>query len=142
MSAPRALKLLAQDAEDLAVISAALQDAVARVEDIHFEKKAHQLTIAFNRYCWERHDKGTRVRSGLQLGCVFDLKARAVPKEDPQAVLELLALAFEPGEAPGGRISLAFAGGADLVAEVECIDVALADVGEPWAAPHKPKHAA
>ena len=31
------LRLLAQDADDLAVISAAMQDAVAKVGDIFFE---------------------------------------------------------------------------------------------------------
>jgi hypothetical protein len=39
-SAP--LRLLAQDADDLAVISAALQDAVAKIGDINFEPKARR----------------------------------------------------------------------------------------------------
>ena len=41
------LRLLAEDAEDLKVIAAALQDAVAKVGDIHFEKTPRRLTIAF-----------------------------------------------------------------------------------------------
>jgi len=40
MAAPEPLRLLAQDADDLAVISAALQDAVARIGDIRFEASA------------------------------------------------------------------------------------------------------
>ncbi len=47
------LRLLAQDADDLAIISAAMQDAVAKVGEISYEAKAHRLTVAFNRYCWE-----------------------------------------------------------------------------------------
>ena len=47
------LRLLAQDADDIAIISAAMQDAVAKVGDINYEAKARRLTIAFNRYCWE-----------------------------------------------------------------------------------------
>ncbi|MGZ6016744.1 MAG: DUF2948 family protein [Phenylobacterium sp.] len=40
------LRLLAQEPEDLEVISAAMQDAVAKVGDISFEPKARRLTIA------------------------------------------------------------------------------------------------
>ena len=56
------LRLLAQDADDLAVISAAMQDAVAKVGDISYEAKARLLTLAFNRYCWEAEGH-VRVRS-------------------------------------------------------------------------------
>ena len=44
------LRLLAQDADDLAVLSAALQDAVAKIGDIAFEPSARRLTVAFNRF--------------------------------------------------------------------------------------------
>ncbi|MEP6968539.1 MAG: DUF2948 family protein, partial [Pseudomonadota bacterium] len=39
------LRLLAEDGEDLAVISAALQDAVTRIGDIQWEPAARRLTI-------------------------------------------------------------------------------------------------
>ena len=39
------LRLLAEDAEDLAVISAALQDAVGLVGDIAFDAKTQRLTL-------------------------------------------------------------------------------------------------
>jgi hypothetical protein len=55
-------------------------------------------------------------------------------------VVELLALTFEPGEAPGGVVTFTFAGGGDLRAEVECIDAALADLSAPWPTPRKPEH--
>ena len=63
---PAPLRLLAEDPDDLAVVSAALQDAVAKVGDIVFEPRARRLTIVFNRYRWEAG--GQRVRSALQLG--------------------------------------------------------------------------
>ena len=53
MTRAKPLRLLAQDAEDLAVISAAMQDAVGKVGDINFEPKGRRLTVAFNRYRWE-----------------------------------------------------------------------------------------
>lgn len=133
------LRLLAEDADDLAIISAALQDAVAKVGDISFEPKARRLTVAFNRFRWEAGVR-QRVRSALQLGGVLDLKARKVRRERPDAVVELLALTFEPGDAPGGTVMLSFAGGGDLRAEVECVDAVLADVSQPWPTPRKPAH--
>lgn len=133
------LRLLAEDADDLAIISAALQDAVAKVGDIAYEPKARRLTVAFNRFRWEAGVR-QRVRSALQLGGVLDLKARKVRRDRPDAVVELLALTFEPGEAPGGTVMLSFAGGGDLRVEVECVDAVLADVSNPWPTPRKPAH--
>lgn len=139
MAEPAPLRLLAQDPDDLAVISAAMQDAVARVGDIQFEPKAQRLTIAFNRYCWECGG-GQRVRSGLQLGGVLKVEARKIRREAPDAVLEFLAMTFEPGESPGGVVTLSCAGGGDLRATVECVEAVLADVSRPWPTPRQPAH--
>lgn len=134
-----ALRLIAQDEEDLKVISAALQDAVAKIGDIAFEPAGHRLTIAFNRFRWEE-GRGERVRSAVQLGGVLGVQSRNLRRDAKGAVVELLALTFEPGEAPGGVVTFAFAGGGDLRAEVECIDAALADLSAPWRTPRKPEH--
>jgi hypothetical protein len=139
-----ALKLLAQDAEDLAVISAVLQDAVTKIGDIHWDAQGRTLTLACNRFRWEASGKkatGERVRSALQLGDVTSVQARNLKRDAKGAIVELLAIAFEPGEAPGGTVLLTFAGGGDLRVGVECLDVALADVSEPWATPRRPGHA-
>jgi len=138
-SAPVPLRLLAQDADDLAVISAAMQDAVAKVGDIEFEPKARRLTIAFNRYRWEAGG-GERVRSALQLAGVLNFQTRNIRRDAPAGVIEILAMTFEPGEAPGGVITLTCAGGGDLRASVECVEAVLADVSQPWPTPRKPAH--
>jgi len=134
------LRLLAEDADDLRVISAALQDAVAKIGDIRWEAGPRRLTVAFNRYRWEAGGKAERVRSALQIGGVMAVKSRKLRPTAKRAVVELLALEFEPGEAPGGAITFEFAGGGDLRAEVECLDVVLADVSEPWNARSEPRH--
>lgn len=139
MAEPAPLRLLAQDADDLAIISAALQDAVGKVGDIVYEPKARRLTVAFNRFRWEAGVR-QRVRSALQLGGVLDVKARKLRRDRRDAVIELLALTFEPGESPGGVVMLSFAGGGDLRAEVECVDAVLADVSSPWPTPRAPAH--
>jgi hypothetical protein len=133
------LKLLAEDADDIAVISAALQDAVAKIGDISFEPKARLLTVSFNRFRWEADGK-QRVRTALQVAGVLNLQSRRLRRDRRGGVVELLAITFEPGEAPGGVITLSFAGDADLRAEVECIDAVLADISNPWPTPRKPAH--
>ena len=139
VSQPKPLRLLAQDAEDLAVISAALQDAVLRVGDIALDPKAKQLTLMLNRYRWEQGG-GERVRTGLQIAGVQKVQTRRVRRGTPDAVLELLALTFTPGEPPGGVVTLAFAGGADLRVEVECVEAVMADMSRPWPTRREPAH--
>lgn len=140
MAEAASLHLLAEDLADLAVISAALQDAVAKVGDISFEAKARRLTIAFNRFRWEAGGR-QRVRAALQIGGVLSLQARKIRRDRNDAIVELLAIEFEPRETPGGLLTLRFAGGGDLRAEIECIDAVLADVSNPWPTPREPKHA-
>lgn len=137
-----ALQLLAADAEDLKIIAAALQDAVCAIGDIRFEAEARRLTIAVNRFRWEAGAKkgGQRVRSAIQLGGVLQVKARKLRRDAPKAILSLLTVGFEPGEAPGGTVVFAFAGGGELKAEVECIDAVLADLSSPWPTPNRPAH--
>lgn len=136
-----ALRLLAEDADDLAVISAALQDAVTKVGDIAYESRARLLTITLNRYRWEAGAR-QRVRTALQVGGVLTVQARKIRRDRRDGVLELLALSFEPGEPPGGTLTFSFAGGGDLRAEVECIDAVLADLSDPWPTPRTPVHEA
>lgn len=141
MAETEPLRLLAQDVDDLAVVSAALQDAVAKIGDIVFEARSRRLTVAFNRFRWERDGRAReRVRSGLQLGGVLGVQSRRLRRGARDAVVELLAVTFEPGEAPGGAVVFTFAGGGDLRVEVECLEAVLADISTPWPTPRAPAH--
>ena len=133
------LRLLAEDADDLHIISAALQDAIMRPVDIVWEPSWRRVTLQLSRFCWECG--GTRVMSAMQFGDVIAVKSRRLPR-GPEHALELLAMDFEPGEAPGGRITLMFAGGGDLRIEVECLDAVLTDLSERWPARVAPTHLA
>ena len=137
------LRLLAEDPQDLQVISAALQDAVVRVGDILHEPHARRLTLVLNRFRWEA-GRRERVRSALQLGGVLELKARRIRQEAKAAVLSLLTVTFEPeggDEDPAGAVVLRFAGGGDLRARVEALDAVLVDLSGPWPTPRAPRHA-
>jgi hypothetical protein len=143
MAAPVPLRLLADDTEDLKVLSAALQDAVCQIGDISYEATARRLTVSLNRFRWEAAGEGRggeRVRAALQFGGVLAVQARRLKLEAKQAVLSLLAIVFEGGEPPAGTVVLTFAGGGALRLEVECLDAVLADLSTPWPTPRRPAH--
>lgn len=145
MAVTTRLRLLAEDADDLKVLSAALQDAVAKVGDIQYEPAARRLTLACNRFRWETEAKtgGERVRSALQLGGVTKVQARGLRRDSPDALVCLLAVSFEPSgeeEDPSGTVTLHFSGHADLRVDVECLDAVMADVSDPWPTPRRPGH--
>ena len=140
----RPLRLLAEDAHDLEVISAAVQDGVAKVCDLGFEPGARRFTVALNRFRWEAGPKAAeRVRAALQFAGVMAVRSRGLPVGDPEAVICLLAVGFQPEgglENPAGAVHLRLAGGGEIRLDVECIDAVLADVSEPWAAIRAPRH--
>ena len=133
------LRLLAADAIDLQIMSAALQDAIMRPVDIRWERKARRLTLVLSRFCWECG--GTRVMSAMQFGDVHSVKSRRLPRA-PEGALELLAMDFMPTEAPSGRVVMMFAGGGDLRIDVECLDAVLTDLSDRWPAGAEPEHPA
>lgn len=146
--ASQPLKLTALDKEDLEVISAHMQDAALLVGDITYLPRQKKLAFVANRFDWQNASASggdgvyQRCRCGLQVNRVFSVKYTNMRKGDPDGVLSLLAILFHPGsEAPGGVIELTFSGAGALRAEVECIEVALDDLGLSWETPRKPAHA-
>ncbi|MTH97657.1 DUF2948 family protein [Roseibium sp. RKSG952] len=139
------LKLAALDVEDLEVISTHLQDAIMMVGDIRYLPKEKKAVFVMNRFVWDQEaDKRTqeheRRRSALAISQVSAMKASKIRQNAKDAVLELLAVTFEPSEGPSGRVKLEFAGGGTVMLEVECIEAQLADLGAAWSTPNKPAH--
>ena len=60
-----ALRLIGHDPEDVPVISALMQDAAVRVDDIAFDAKARRFALVANRYCWEK-DVPARTRTAFR----------------------------------------------------------------------------
>ncbi len=135
------LRLLAEDAEDLELISAALQDAIGRIGDIAYEKAERRVTLVLNRFCWERDAEGKRrVRTALQFGSVLGVKARKLRRDKPDAVRRVAGRRFRAGRAARRRGAAALRRRRRPETRVECIDAALADLTEPWPARHAPAH--
>ncbi|WP_020400502.1 DUF2948 family protein [Kordiimonas gwangyangensis] len=138
------LKLLAQSAEDLTVMSSLMQDATVRTGDIDFTPSAHRLTFVANRFRWEKkrkffRPKGERVRTGLHMNGILKVQAQGLDLGNKDEVLDLLSMeAHENGEA--FDILLNFAGGATLKLTAECVDAAMADLTEGWEALARPHH--
>jgi hypothetical protein len=142
---PRGITLGAQDSEDLEILSARLQDAVAKVGDLVYLPRSRRFAALFNRFKWEEaggRRTSARVRAGLYFNDVTGVKAQNLRRDKPDAVVSLLAIRFAPkgGGDPGGEIELVFAGGGALRLDVECIDAGLSDVSGEWAALGRPSH--
>ncbi|SIQ58509.1 Protein of unknown function [Rhizobium sp. RU20A] len=142
-----ALKLMALDAEDLAIVSAHVQDAVLKVSGLVFEPRRQQLSVIVNRFVWEkaegRRRSYERRRAALVFKRVRAVRSAGIDREKPEDVLSLLAATFTPhGEGPEGTVNLAFSGGATMALDVECIEVQLADTGGAWETSSLPRHQA
>ncbi|GJE03851.1 DUF2948 family protein [Methylobacterium isbiliense] len=137
------LKLAALDADDLAVVSAHLQDAILRAGDLAYLPRERRFALVARRFDWTAPE-GTPPRrrlTGLHFDRVLGVRARGVPRDEPDAVLELLAITFEPGESPSGTATLVFAGGAAIRLDLECIEAGMKDLGPVWEAESRPVHA-
>jgi len=136
------LRLLATDASELSLISAALQSAVFKIGDMDWNSRRGEFTLAVNRFCWESKARTPqRVRSAIQFGSVQRVRSRKLRLNDAEAVVELMEIQFSAQEdGPGGSLQLILAGGGDIQIETECLDVVLSDVSEPWEAARRPSH--
>ena len=125
-------KLIALDADDLAVISAHVQDAGVQTGDIIWRQAEKRLVVGMNRLDWEQtagEAAPRRLISALRFDRVLSCKSRNIDLETPEIALELLGIEFHPGEAPGGSVLLMFGHGGALRLDVECLECELADLG-------------
>lgn len=140
------LKLLALDTDDLGVISAHMQDAVFKVGDVRWSQPEQNFSLAANRFVWEnalaRKRKGfERRRSAIVFKRVQAVRSTGINRGRKDEVLSLLAITFsQKGEGPEGTIELILSGKSTIALDVECIEVALADVGGAWETASKPRH--
>ena len=127
------LKLIAFDADDLAVISAHVQDARVQTADIIWRQDEKRLVVGMNRLDWEQTLAGEtaprRLIAALRFDRVLACKSRNIDLEAPETALELLGIEFHAGAAPGGSAILMFANGGALRLDVECLECELADLG-------------
>jgi Protein of unknown function (DUF2948) len=134
------LRLTAQDSDDLAVISAQMQDTVLKLADISFNSKRRQFVLVGNRFAWDAMPEKLRRRSGLHFESVLSAKRVGFANVGSDTILSLLAMSFTLTDAPSGILTLLFSGGHSIRLEVECLDAVLADMGPSWSTDHQPEH--
>jgi hypothetical protein len=136
------LKFVALDADDLAVVSAHLQDAILKVADVLWRPEEKRLVLALSRFDWEsaQGPEFRRRLCALRFERVLSCKCRHVEPAVKNAVLNLLAIEFEQTDPPSGVIHLTFSGGGALRLEVECLEAELADLGPTWTTGACPRH--
>jgi len=137
------LKLVALDADDLAVVSAHLQDSVLKVADIVWLPAEKRFALAARRFDWEGVARGHRRRrlTALHFDRVLAVRSTKIDKRTPDQVLSLLALGFTArGEGPDGEVTLHFSDGAAIRLTVECVEAQMKDLGPVWEALATPGH--
>ena len=165
MAPDAALKLRAEDGDDLAVISACVQDALVSVRDLIYDRAGHGFTLVANRFRWEgqrppdgSQPDGTpidgtpedgappfeRTHCAVAVGAVEKVSYRGFRRSNNDRILALLAIRVisPPVGDKTGTIDLEFSGGATVRLTVSAIEVRAADVGEPWPTAWQPDHAA
>ncbi|MCX7349639.1 MAG: DUF2948 family protein [Alphaproteobacteria bacterium] len=134
------LRLTALDTEDLAIISAQMQDAVLLAGDLSFDPKRKQFVLLANRFAWDAPDSPQRRRTGLHFDRVLSVKTLNMSHLEKDEVLSLLSVTFAELDAPSGEVLLTFSEGATIRLSVECLEAQMADLGPAWAAVAVPHH--
>ncbi len=143
------LRLIAQEAEDLQVISSLVQDAVLPITEMRYDRKARRFVLLLNRFRWEDKTAAEtskrdyeRVRSLLVVEDVLSVKSYGIDRSDKDMILSLLSLGFTAGEEGMGVLELTLAGDGAISIAVEALDLRLEDVSRPYVAPSRqaPNH--
>jgi hypothetical protein len=143
------LRLVAQDAEDLKVISTLVQDAVLPATELKFDPRRRRFAMLLNRFRWEDRAEAEavgrayeRVRSLLVIEDVRKVQSSGFDRSDRDLILSLLSMSFAAEEDGTGRLTLTLAGDGAIALDVEALEVRLDDVTRPYRAPSgkAPKH--
>jgi Protein of unknown function (DUF2948) len=157
------MKLRARDAEDLAIVSAFLQDALVNVREMKYLPNERRFVFIANRFRWEfgaarpekqsaerpaaddadatfsgendDHAHYERTHCGVCFERVRGVKAKGLKGAFSPRFLELLAVQVELG-----AIHLCFAEAATVRLEVDAIRCYLEDLGEAWPTAWQPAH--
>jgi hypothetical protein len=140
-----ALKLRAEDADDLAVLSACLQDALVPVRDLAYVPDQKIFVFVANRFRWERGSRPEpgerqRILCAVTFSAVAGVSYRGFRRSDEDRILALLAIRAEAEGVGATGVLLEFSGHAAIRLEVARIECRAKDLGEPWPTPWHPRH--
>jgi Protein of unknown function (DUF2948) len=152
------LKIIARDAEDLAVVSACLQDALIPLNEMRYLPQERRFIMVANRFRWERAAKGSqktapegdasfdsdedfgaqqRTNAGICIDRVLAVRSRNIDRSRPDDFMSLLSVQLD-----GNKLTFLFAGGGVIQVEIEALALYLSDLGKAWPTQWQPDHAA
>ena len=143
------LRLIAQDAEGLSVLSTLLQDAVFPITEMTFAAKRRRFALMLNRFRWEDREQAERAKRGyervqslLVFEDVLSVKSQGIDRNDRDTVLSVLSVRFVALDEVGGTVEIILAGDGAIALQVEALDATLRDVSRPYLAPsgRVPRH--
>jgi hypothetical protein len=155
----RPIRLMAKDAEDLAVIASCLQDALVPLSEMQFLQDEKRFVMLLNRFRWESASESDivkakgrpvdasfadaargneRVNSGLCIDGVSAVRIRNIDRAKPGKFLSLLTLGLDGAN----KLNLLFAGDGAIQLEIEALSLFLQDFGEAWPTQWRPDHMA
>jgi hypothetical protein len=158
---PTDMRLIAKDAEDLAIIAACLQDALVPISEVQYLAGEQRFIMLLNRFRWERQPAGRhapasaktsgsdasfhdaddyfdteqRIHCGLCIDKVTSVRSRGVDLKQRGKFLSLLTLQVD-----GSNLNLVFSGGGIIQLTVSELSVFLKDMGEGWPTQWRPDH--
>ena len=139
------LKLIAKTENDLRVVSAHLQDAIANTSDIANLKTNKIFLMQLNRFMWEDVEKGVfrknkRIRTILKFENVLKANSKNINQSKKNKFLDFLTIESRQMPDNNYEMKIVFAG--DLIIKIiaEVIEVTLDDQGEAWETKNIPKH--
>jgi hypothetical protein len=136
------LRLVALDPEDLAIISAHLQDSAVRVGDLAYLPHERRFAFVARRFDWEcsLEEPPRRRLTGLHFERVSRVRCRGVDRSQPDKILNLLGVTFDETDAPSGTATLIFEEGEAIQLDIECIEAQMKDLGPVWPCDKRPCH--
>jgi hypothetical protein len=164
MAEAQPVRLMAKDAEDLAVVASCLQDALVPLSEMRFLKGEKRFVMLLNRFRWERAgdpaksngsgsamggdasfaDAGTgnqRINSGLCVDGVTGVRSRGIDLAKPAKFLNLITVGLASSDQGGqSTLNLVFSGDGVIQLEIEKTSVFLQDFGEAWPTQWRPDH--
>ena len=139
------LRLSARDAEDLQVIAAILQDAIAPHCDMLYRPAEKSFVMVVHRFCWDDVEEAEaetppcfeRVHCALEIEGVEGVQQHGFDHAKDCGMLDLLTIMLEKGS-----LHIIFAGGAQLRLKLGNWRLRIEDFGEPWPTVRQPHHPA
>ncbi len=123
------LKMMAQDSEDLHILSACLQDSLIPLDGLNYDSTKKCFHLFAHRYQWEQEgDSPQRIASGISIENVESVQFSGFdPKSKDIQDLYLLTLRHE---AP--YLYMLFSDNAKIRLKTEALKIKLRDASVPW----------